>query len=70
MTDSPPTWMTVSMSVLTCVLPIALVILYWIGRVKCDRVIALTVGGCVLASVMALVWFGIAYNKMSSSVDA
>ena len=64
----PPTWWMAAMTTLTCVLPIALVVAYWIGRIKCDRVITLTVWAYVLASVLALALFAVA-NRSASSAD-
>lgn len=59
---SPPMWVSGSLTVLTCLLPVTLVVLYWMGRLRCDRVISLTVWSYVLASLMALAWFAPMYK--------
>lgn len=64
--DDPPMWISVVTTVLTCALPIALLILYWIGRVKCERVITLTVWAMALASVLVLAWFGMSTQTLRS----
>lgn len=65
-TDAPstppeaPAWLHVATSALTCVLPCVLVLGYWAGRTRCDRVVNWSVAGAIAAGVMALAWVVVA----------
>lgn len=51
-----PAWLKVSHAVLTCALPLALLLLYWASAVKCEKVVSLTVWGYVASVAMAVGW--------------
>lgn len=52
----PPAWLHIVTGALTCVLPCVLVLGYWAGRTRCDRVVNWSVAGAVAACVLLFAW--------------
>ena len=62
----PPTWYLVLTSALCCV-PIVLLVAYWLGKVKCEKLVTWAVVAWVLSRTVELVY---AYNVGKSAAEA
>lgn len=54
--EEPPSWITKVLLLLTCLLPLTLTVMYWVGKVKCDVVVN-TTAAAMFAACLLLTWY-------------
>lgn len=64
----PPAWVSAATCVLGSLLPCALVMLYWANKVKCDRVISVTLWS-VFAAYLIAIWWMVSSGALRRNAD-